>query len=76
MYAPTRGILDSARCFGSLLILTENLALKAGSSKHGKAVLANVGSNCVAASTLRKKEKSLVHIPSYAQCSAPGVKIK
>lgn len=48
----TKGILEMARCLGSLLILTEKLALKAGSSKQGKAIRAAVGSNCVDASTL------------------------
>ena len=45
-------MLEMARCLGSLLILIEKLALKAGSSKQGKAILAAVGSNCVEASTL------------------------
>lgn len=49
----TSGILEMARCLGSLLILIKKLALKAGSSKQGKAILAAVGSNCVDASTLK-----------------------
>lgn len=56
-YTPTMGILDSARCFGSLMILIENLALNAGSSKQGKAIRAAVGSNCVAASTLELRKR-------------------
>lgn len=49
----TSGILERARCLGSLLILMEKVALKAGSSKQGKAILAAVGSNCVDARILR-----------------------
>lgn len=41
----TLGILDIEICFDSLQILREKFALKAGSSKHGKAALACVGSN-------------------------------
>lgn len=52
----TSGILEMARCLGSLLILIEKLALKAGSSKQGKAILAAVGSNCVDASILKLRQ--------------------
>lgn len=48
----TSGILEMARCRGSLLIFMEKFALKAGSSKQGKAILAAVGSNWVDARTL------------------------
>ena len=49
------GILDSAVYFPSLMRVTENFAFMAGSSKHGKAFRANVGSNKVAAKYLAKK---------------------
>lgn len=49
----TLGMLDRAMYSGSLVILTRKVALKAGSSKQGKAFLAAWGSNCVAARTLR-----------------------
>lgn len=49
----TSGILEMARCLGPLLILIKKLALRAGSSKQGKAILAAVGSNCVDASILK-----------------------
>jgi hypothetical protein len=49
-------MLEMARCLGSLLILTEKLAFKAGSSKQGKAIRAAVGSNCVDASTLKSQQ--------------------
>lgn len=49
------GILESAVYFPSLMIVTENFAFMAGSSKHGKAARANVGSNNVAAKYLKKE---------------------
>lgn len=39
------------------MILMVKLALKAGSSKQGKAARANVASNCVEARTLGKNNK-------------------
>ena len=51
----TMGILESAVYFPSLIMVTENFAFMAGSSKHGKALRANVGSNKVAAKYLEKK---------------------
>lgn len=42
------------------MILIVKLALKAGSSKQGKAARANVASNCVDARTLEKTEQILV----------------
>lgn len=49
------------------------MALKAGSSKQGKAILADVGSKWVDASTLskRKKEGIVVHTSSHAQGLPP-----
>lgn len=46
-------ILDKTDIFFLCPMLISNLALKAGSSKHGKAALAEVGSNCVTASGLK-----------------------
>jgi len=56
----TMGILESAVYFPSLMMVTENFAFMAGSSKHGKASRANVGSNKVAAKYLEKKSRDLV----------------
>ena len=50
-----RGILESAVYFPSLMMVTKNFAFMAGSSKHGKAARANVGSNKVAAKYLEKE---------------------
>lgn len=65
-------MLERARCCGSLLILIEKLALKAGSSKQGKAILAAVGSNCVEASTLNdgmgNKARQSVRDPKVGNC--------
>lgn len=47
------GILDSAVYFPSLMMVIENFAFIAGSSKHGNAARANVGSNNVAAKYLK-----------------------
>jgi len=49
------GILESAVYLPSLMMVTENFAFMAGSSKHGKAARANVGSNNVAAKYLEKR---------------------
>lgn len=46
-------IFDKVVTFDGLVTLIVNLALKAGSSKHGKALLASVGENCVLASILK-----------------------
>ena len=51
------GMLESAVYFPSLMMVTENFAFMAGSSKHGKASRANVGSNNVAAKYLEKKSR-------------------
>lgn len=48
----TFGMLDMAMWRGSRIIRMVKLALKAGSSKQGKAARANVASNCVEARTL------------------------
>lgn len=56
LFTLTKGIFEMAKCFGSLLILIEKLALSAGSSKQGNAILAAVGSNCVDASILQPQE--------------------
>lgn len=53
------GILESAVYFLSLMIVTENFAFMAGSSKHGKAARANVGSNNVAAKYLEKESREV-----------------
>lgn len=45
-------MLDNTEIFCGWAILISNLALKAGSSKQGKAVRANTGSNMVTASSL------------------------
>lgn len=49
------GILESAVYFSSLMMVTENFAFMAGSSKHGKAARAKVGSNNVAAKYLGRE---------------------
>lgn len=54
------GMLDSAICCFSLFILIEKLALKDGSSKHGKAIRAEVGSKWVEARIL-PKDTQIVH---------------
>lgn len=46
-------ILDKVVMFDGLVKLMVNLALKDGSSKHGKALLASVGENCVLANNLK-----------------------
>lgn len=46
------GILLTANWLGNLAMCMVNRALNPGSSKHGKAFLASVASNCVAASHL------------------------
>ena len=46
------GMLDTEDMCVSLARWTSNVALRAGSSKHGKAFLASVGWNCVTANTL------------------------
>ena len=53
------GILESAVYFPSLMMVTENFAFMAGSSKHGKAARANVGSNNVAAKYLEKESREV-----------------
>ena len=50
-------ILEIAVYFPSLMMVTENFAFMAGSSKHGKAFRANVGSNKVAAKYLAKTSR-------------------
>lgn len=52
-YYSTLGMFERAICFASLRIRMEKFALKAGSSKQGKAARALVGSNCVEATTLK-----------------------
>ena len=47
------GILESALYCPCLIIVTVNVAFIAGSSKHGKADRASVGSNNVAAKYLK-----------------------
>lgn len=59
-------MLDNAMCFLSLLIVIAKLALKDGSSKHGKAIRAEVGSKSVVAiilwdMTYRKKSFQVKH---------------
>lgn len=49
----TFGMLESATCPLSLLILMEKLALNDGSSKQGKAIRASVGSKSVTAIILK-----------------------
>lgn len=51
----TLGMLEMAMWRGSRLIRIVKLALKAGSSKQGKAPRAKVASNCVDARTLIMK---------------------
>lgn len=48
----TLGMLDMAMWRGSRITRMVKLALKAGSSKQGKAARAKVASNCVDARTL------------------------
>jgi hypothetical protein len=55
------GILDKAVIFFRLVILMSNLALYKGSSKQGKAILANCGSNCVTAIHLHIKHSNKLH---------------
>lgn len=47
------GILDNVVILDGLAKLMVNFALKEGSSKHGKALLASVGENCVLAEYLK-----------------------
>lgn len=56
----TFGMLDMAMWRGSRIIRMVKLALKAGSSKQGKAARANVASNCVEARTLRRIKQMLM----------------
>lgn len=49
----TLGMLDMEMWRGSRIIRMVKLALKAGSSKQGKAARAKVASNCVEARTLK-----------------------
>lgn len=58
-YMCTLGMLDMASWRGSRMILIVKLALKAGSSKQGKAARANVASNCVDARPLEKTQQIL-----------------
>ena len=48
------GMLEREIRFGSWIRVTLNVAFSAGSSKHGNALRAFKGSNCVAAKNLGK----------------------
>lgn len=48
-----RGMLDNVVILDGLAKLMVNFALKEGSSKQGKALLASVGENCVLAAYLK-----------------------
>lgn len=66
----TMGMLEMAMWRGSRTIRMVNFALKAGSSKQGKAARAKVASNWVEASTLKKSKTKLVfglfHMPALS----------
>lgn len=49
-----KGMFDREDILAGLAILTTKVALKEGSSKHGKALRASVGENCVLTINLRK----------------------
>ena len=53
----SKGMFDTANLSSGRIIVILNLALKAGSSKQGKARLASVGWNWVVAMTLRIRNK-------------------
>lgn len=69
----TMGMLERAMCLDSLCILMVNLALKAGSSKHGNAMRAAVGSNCVEAKTLHKSEERRTCWHCVGYCEHVGI---
>lgn len=70
MYATlTTGILESEMCSGLLLIRTEKLALKIGSSKQGKAIRALVGSKWVEAKILQRDILYFIVIATHLYCT-------
>lgn len=66
MFILTLGMLEMAMWRGSRMIRMVKLALKAGSSKQGKAPRAKVASNCVDAMALRDRQVKYTQ-PFYFQ---------
>jgi hypothetical protein len=56
--SPCWGMFDIEVMFEGWAMLILNLAFRAGSSKHGNALRASVGWNCVAAIHLEKGKKN------------------
>lgn len=77
-------MLDTTMWRGSRIIFMVKLALKAGSSKQGKAARANVASNCVEARTLwgikqilKKRTKGdIIHNQNSSQFHTCSSKLK